>query len=890
MTRSAQPPKILCPFFDSTVKGVSVRASRPRQRRRIFRERHAAFQEKVREIWDPVGIEEAAALREAQREAQAQDDPSPKEDASETLGGTSSHPLNGSEREGDVQALEFDVVLRLVSSLARTEPGRRAIEQLTPARQESSVARLLEETSEAWAFRLRHGKLPLAGIVEISPILAALQSAGGAASPQEFRPILAVVRASEAVRRALAKADSPHLLARRDRLPQFDSLLDRARKLFAQDGSVRDDASPELLTLRTRLRRRRTEISRSLEKLLGERRDFLGDTVVVLRNDRYCLPVVASARARVPGIVHDRSGSGQTVFVEPIEVIESNNELALLASEERHEVERLLTGFGKEVLAVSSLLEEAVEQIAQLDALEAKVEFGELAEGRIPESSGDGGWALAAARHPLLDERLAPLRRRVLAESRQPRAVVPLDLELSPQKRMLVVSGPNAGGKTVVLKTAGLFSLLAQTGLPLPVGPGTRVPVFRSIRTEIGDAQAILSDRSTFSSSMETLASILEEAAPGTLALVDEIGGSTDPVEGSAIAVAFLEEYLGRGGRVVVTTHLSAVKSFAAGREDSLCAAMEFDERSGRPNYRLHPGLSGRSRALSVAREQGLPETVLKRAQAILGDAWKRQERRESEAEAALERLRAAEHELAAERERARREAERLEQERRTLALERTRMLEEGLAGFERARRELLHRVEEELSAIRLDASRRAEASADRLIKEVEEATQEPVVHDARQEALGKARGLVTGGHARIRGGKTTGIVVSLDEEAAWLEVAGKKLRVPRSELEPAGEAGTPGRIRSATVVPERADADSATAREVNVIGQHLEEAISEVEKRLDEALLAGAARLRVIHGHGTGRLREGLREHLRQHPAVASLRAADARQGGNGATIVELK
>ncbi|MCA1581010.1 MAG: hypothetical protein LC796_06350 [Acidobacteria bacterium] len=284
-----------------------------------------------------------------------------------------------------------------------------------------------------------------------------------------------------------------------------------------------------------------------------------------------------------------------------MEVIEANNDLALLAGEERREVERLLTGFGRAVLSSAGPLAAAVAELSELDALEAKVEFGDLSSGRVPEISDDVEWILRAARHPLLDARLAPLRRRVLDEHRGDREAVPLDLELTGEQRMLVVSGPNAGGKTVVLKTAGLFSLLAQSGIPIPAGSGTRVPVFRAIRTEIGDAQAILSDRSTFSSSMETLAAILQESGPGVLALIDEIGGATDPEEGSALAVAFLEEYLARGGRAIVTTHLSAIKNFAAGRTDAVTAAMEFDEETGRPNYRLHPGLSGRSRALSVA-------------------------------------------------------------------------------------------------------------------------------------------------------------------------------------------------------------------------------------------------------------------------------------------------
>ena len=754
---------------------------------------------------------------------------------------------------------------------------------------------LLAETSEAWEFRARNGRLPLAGVEEVSPLLEALRQSGGAAAPEDFRPVLAAARAAEAVRRALAKAESPRLMRRREALPSFVALLGRAKKLFAADGSVLDDASPQLRDVRGKLRRRRTEVSRSLGRILDQRRDFLGDAVVVLRNDRYCLPVLASARARVPGIVHDRSGSGQTVFVEPIEVIESNNELALLAAEERREVENLLAQFGREVLAISLDLEDAVGQMAALDALEARVELGELTGGRVPELSSDGGWTLSKARHPLLDSALEPLRRRVLGESRETRPprtrdAVPLDLEVPAGKRLLVVSGPNAGGKTVVLKTAGLFSLMAQAGLPLPCGPSTRLPVFRAIRAEIGDAQEILAGRSTFSSSMETLATVLSEAGPGMLALIDEIGGSTDPEEGSAIAIAFLEDHLARGGRALVTTHFSGLKNFAASRPDAISAAMEFDEESGRPNYRLHPGLSGRSRALSVAREQGLPERVLARAREILGQAWRRREERESEAEAAIERLRQAERELAAEREAARREAQKLAKQRETEKAERARMLEEGLAGFERARRELAGRVASELEAIRESAPRRAEASTEKVLALAQASVAgEPVLEEAREEAFARTREIEIGGRARVRGSKTEGAVISLDREAVWLDVSGKRMRFPRIDVEPAGEEPRK-KLPSKSAHVTAPEPIAAATREINVIGQRIEDALPEVEKSLDAALLAGATHLRVIHGHGTGRLRDAVREHFREHPAVASLKRADARAGGDGATILELR
>ncbi|HVQ53617.1 MAG TPA: Smr/MutS family protein [Thermoanaerobaculia bacterium] len=714
-------------------------------------------------------------------------------------------------------------------------------------------------------------------------------------SPEEFRPIVRAARACDSVRRFLAKADTPHLSARRERLPAFETLLAHAARLFGADGLLRDDASPALAGARAKLRRRRTEVSRQLEKILGERHEALGDAVVVMRNDRYCLPVLASSRGRVPGIVHDRSGSGQTVFVEPLEVIEANNDLALLAAEERREIDRLLGEFGRAVLGEADRLLDAVDALAALDALEAKVAFGEMGEGRLPEISDDGNWTLVAARHPLLDARFEKLRRRVLGESRDRSDAVPLDFALPADRRLLVVSGPNAGGKTVVLKTAGLFSMLAQCGIPIPAAVGTRLPVFRAIRTEIGDAQAILSDRSTFSSSMERLAGILDEAGPDTLALIDEIGGATDPEEGSAIAIALLEAFVDRGGRALVTTHLTAIKSFAASRADALCAAMEFDDATGRPNYRLHAGLAGRSHALSVARERGFPEPVIARALEILGEAWQRRERAEVEAENAIERLRAQEAELGRERERAQRENERLESERRKLAEERAKMLADGLEGFERARGELARRVEKELEGARAETTRLAQVSAARLVEEAALAAEaEPVVALAREAEEAIARSVEVGQPARVRGLNAEGLVVAFDGDWAQMDVQGKRLRVRRGELEPmarkqaaGGRRREPGG-RKQVETPAREAAGPTV--EVNVIGTRLDEAIDTAEKALDQALMSGAARLRVIHGHGTGRLRDGLREHFRGHASVETLRPADAREGGNGATILELR
>jgi DNA mismatch repair protein MutS2 len=324
---------------------------------------------------------------------------------------------------------------------------------------------------------------------------------------------------------------------------------------------------------------------------------------------------------------------------------------------------------------------------------------------------------------------------------------------------------------------------------------------------------------------------------------------------------------------------------------------MEFDEETGRPNYRLHPGLSGRSRALSVAAEQRIPEGVLIRAREILGEAWKRREEREAEAEAALTRLRLAEREAEELRLTAHREAEKLSAEREALQKERSKLLGEGREGFNRARRELKRQVEEELSRMRQETALLAQASAERVLARAEEETAlaEPVIAEAEAEGRESARAIAPGSRARLRGLSTEGIVAALEGDMAWLEVKGKRLRVARADLEPLGSppriAKSPRRpVAPSDPTPPSAPSTGGTTREINVIGKRLDEATDEVEKALDATLMAGDARLRVIHGHGTGRLRDGLREHLRTHPAVASIRQADAREGGNGATIVELK
>jgi DNA mismatch repair protein MutS2 len=773
--------------------------------------------------------------------------------------------------------------VNLAASFAQTPTGREKVRGLFPFLEPEPVARALGETAEAGVLLAKSGRLPLRGVEDPGPPLERLAAAGGLGFDEELRPLVAVARAAGKTRALLADAEelpllSQHLAA----IPDLADLARRASRLFEPDGSLSDGASPKLGELRSRLRRQRQRLYDVARGWLEKNGSAAGETVV-LRDGRYCVPVAASSAPKVAGIVHDRSGSGQTIFLEPTELTEGNNELSLLSADLRREEERIRREFGKDLLVRGDEIRDAAEILAHLDSVQSRAIFSRETDGALPEFSSDGRWELSGARHPLLDARLAGAREAVFGDPRRDRDVVPLDIDLSGEKKWLLLSGPNAGGKTVVLKTLGLFSMMAQSGLPIPARRAV-LPLFRGFSCLVGDEQAILSDLSTFSSAMRRLAEIVRSAGPGTLALLDELGGGTDPEEGAAIAIAALETLLGRGARVVVTTHLAVVKEFAASRGDAQVSALEFDEETGRPTYRLRPGFLGRSRALATAREQGLPEEAIARATEILGAAWVRRERLETEAEEALARVRAREVELAEALEKSRSLERRLEEQSAELAARKKEFLARGKDALDHARREFRSAAAEALAKIQEEKMTAAKASA--VLARVEERRrQDPLLREAEREAEEESRSLRAGDAVRLRGGSASGEIEEIEGGRARVVAKGKRLWVPLSDL----VAGRPERTR-----PERSASPSAAPaaapREVLVIGKTVEDAITEVDRAIDRSLSAGADSLRVVHGHGTGRLRNGLREYFRTHSAIASFRKGDPTEGGDGATVVLLK
>jgi DNA mismatch repair protein MutS2 len=539
-------------------------------------------------------------------------------------------------------------------------------------------------------------------------------------------------------------------------------------------------------------------------------------------------------------------------------------------------------------------VEAHVRFVAGLDLLQASVRLGQRVEGRLPELAPAGHLVLLEARHPLLVDELADLRERALGHAGHRGEVVPLDLALDPESRSLVITGPNAGGKTVALKTVGLLALAAQCGLPVPVAAGSRLPLFRAVVATVGDEQDLLNDRSTFSGRLLRLKEAWEEAGPESLILLDELGSGTDPEEGSALAVSLLEGLLSRRALAVITTHLTQLAAAALEMEGAACAAMEFSGATGEPTYRLLPGPPGASEAVALARRLGLPAEWLDRAEERLGTEHLKLRKMIAE----VERVR---RELADAQVRAEREAARVTGERRALEEEREALAEE--------RKRAAKKLKAELDEFRRETRRRFRAEVERIVGEVEagrrknletEAT-ERIFEDAPELADAAADDdtgpVAVGATVRHKAFGWEGELLALDRGKAEVKVRGKRFRCAEEELVPVADAGkkpakkkTPfGTRRRHGVSLDLADGPSETPQELHLLGERVEPALKRLDDYLDRALLGTRKELRVVHGHGSGQLKKAVRKHLRGHPAVATQRPGEPNEGGDGATVVTL-
>ena len=762
----------------------------------------------------------------------------------------------------------------LLARFAATPSGQDCARALTPHHELTPVRQALEATTEARRALTAEGPPPWDGTGDARPILAEATPAAavldGPALVVLGHALTAAARLATYGQRIAAIA--PTLAATWAALPTCPDLARLLHDALEPDGRVTDRASPRLRALRRQITALRADLQARVERLLDHPgvAPALQERYVTVRNGRYVIPVRDDARRAVRGIIHDRSQSGATVFVEPEETIPLNNELTRLCLAERDEEQRVLAELTDAVRTVLPRLGTLVEGLGALDLVFARAALAERLGASAPEVTVDGDLDLRAARHPLLVAQR-------WASAPGVGDVVPVDLRVPSDRPGLVLSGPNAGGKTVALETCGLLVLMAQAGCHVPAAPGSRIPLSDQVLAVIGDEQSLAQDLSTFSSFVRQVREILTVAGPGSLVLLDELGAGTDPAEGAALGAALLEALLDRGARVVVTTHLEPLKVLAQVEPRLQNATVAFDAERLEPTFRLEYGHPGPSHALTIGERLGLPAAVIARARAHVGEQGRRLEAllsaletrtREAEAQAAqaLRRETAATEALAG----AQRAAERARAE--ALGIRRAAEAEAS-ALLADARRQ----VGQELERLRGDEarSRREAQEAYRRLRAAE-AQLQPVPTTSDEAA--------PSGEVQLRGLGLRGRVVGEGDGLVTVQAGRLTLRVARSEIEPASSSA-PRPPASSVSLPVRED----VPREIHLRGFTTDEARTTVEKFLDDAALAGHREVRLVHGKGTGALRRAVEDCLRGHPLVGSFRLAESAAGGTGVTVVAL-
>jgi DNA mismatch repair protein MutS2 len=794
--------------------------------------------------------------------------------------------------------LEFDRIRALLRQRAGSVSGHARLEALQPRTDPDAVRESLLRTSEAVALLRQLGRQPYHDLPDPAESLAVARARGAHLDPRALADLASFLEGGLEIVRRVARAESTARLSRlAAEVRDSGEVAAAVRRAILPSGEVADDASPRLAELRRTLLRLKSQLTSVMEGYLRSRdaERLLQDRVITVRNDRYVLLLKAEQKGQLPGIVHGSSGSGASFFVEPLPAVELNNDIVALQDEERAEVVRIL----RELTSRAGERAEDIAQLAsvlgELDALQAMALLAVEMDAHPPQIVDEReGIELVDSRHPLLMPALA--ERLSLGRSGEP---VPVSLRVGGEARVLVISGPNTGGKTVALKTVGLFALMAQCGLHLPAAPGSRLPVFRSVFADIGDEQSIAENLSTFSAHLAAIVQMTRALALPALVLLDEVGAGTDPTEGGALGVAIVEHFRAKGAMVIATTHHGLMKAYAQSTPGVACASFGYRPDTYEPTYRLTMGAPGRSLALEMAERLGLPSEVVAEARA-------RRDDKEEQAEALLARL---------ERERAAIEVDRTaaEQAKAEAEAARTRafVAERELASRKRREVELfardLRRRAEEAEAkaaeaireavARVETAQKAAAAAPRLRSEAVHAirdARDAVLEDPElaipDEAAVLEAPVSVGQRVRLRAMGLVGDVLSLQGEAAEVAVSGKRLRVPKAELVGlAGGPAAPGRPRSRTAAPASPVTKSVPA-EVNLIGLTVEEAEERVDKVLDDAALSDRREIRVIHGFGEGKLRRAVARLLEKHPLVASWRPGGPGEGGGGATVVELK
>jgi len=798
-----------------------------------------------------------------------------------------------------LRALEFDRIVDAVVAFALTPMGAERLSRLLPSTDSRAVAQLLAATSETTRYIDAHGVFPLRATAELPQILTALAVEGRALEPLRLLALATFLDSIDESRAGIRRAPGsfPLLEAASGGVASFKHEIAHTRDKIEPSGEVVDHASPELKIIRERLRKQRTRLRTTLESYLRgkETAKYLQDQVVTERNGRYVLLVKAEHRSGIPGIVHGTSTSGASLFLEPLSTVEINNDIVALEEQEAEEVRCILLALTDAFRLRAGDMQRTIEAATDLDVLQGRARFSTSIDGVEPVLSTDGAFELQAARHPLLKN------------------PVPVTIKVIPPATILLITGPNTGGKTVALKTAGLLAVMAQAGLRIPAAQGSRLPVFRSLFADIGDEQSIEASLSTFSAHITNIASMDRGLVTPALVLLDEVGSGTDPIEGGALGVAIVDHFRKRGATLIATSHFDALKTYASTTEGVASAAFGFDNDTFAPTYQLLYGSPGRSLALEMAGRLGLNPSVVAAARENLSA----REAQLAEHLAKIDRdMRALEHDqrLATRERETLREAEaRMHQREEALRQReegaRRRLSEELEKEVRDARREIDQVVADlkakaaamanaprlvstgETGTVRSDARAAVDAVASRVLSgEAEDNPQSPNQSAIRNPQSAMSTAVAVGDRVIVGGLGLEATVTALHDGTAELDVRGKRMRASVRDLRvvapAASQAATPAKIRVNVELQPRDGAPS----DLNVIGCTVDEAIVRAERFLDESLLTDQRVIRLIHGYGTGQLKRALTGFLQQHPLVARFATAPPEQGGGGVTVVELK
>lgn len=780
-----------------------------------------------------------------------------------------------------LQTLEFDAVCRLLGHCMSSDLGRAVLPSVLPLADLPRILHRQRETSEAKRLLLDESPPSLQQLIDPRPLLEQVAQQAKVLEPRDLLDVQFLLLTARQSKRFFGRlAERFPLLAALTQPMEIPDHLERAiDQVIDPRGDIKDSASPQLQAIRHDLRRTRERVRRVLEGHLTHHKEVVQEALITLRNNRYVIPLRTDYHRVLSGVVHDHSASGATVFVEPLDVLEHNNRLVELAAAEDVEMHRILRQMTTAVWDVHPQVSQIADTLSELDFIYARARLSQMLRAHEPHFSDDGSLHLILARHPLL----------VMQDKEGGRGVVPATIMIAPATQTLVITGPNTGGKTVLLKTLGLLTLMAQAGLHIPADEGSRLCLFHRVCVDIGDEQSIAQNLSTFSGHIQHIVRFLRQADDRSLVLMDELGAGTDPAEGAALGIAILEYLYRRGAKTFVTTHHNAIKLHAHTHEAMDTAVMEFDTETLQPTFHVRIGHFGGSNAFAISRRLGMPAEVLAEAHTHLNAD---EHRLADVAERLQEELRQAEHlrhELEHDRHATSQTHQQYEARLAMVEQEQQRQLARTAETIDRVLTEARHRLDDAIQQVRQQGVTPVVAPAREVLRQVEAdlaaitAPMTPVATAVRSLRVGEEVWLPKW---RVRGvvSKGPGPGELVEVQAGQLT-----LKVPVVQVEPAGTAASFEKTKPSLIRASRQDSRQEISAQLDLIGWRIADALPSLDKYLDVAVASGLQRIRIIHGKGSGRLRAAVHEFLTSHPHVRAYMPCTPEEGGWGATSVEL-